>query len=515
MNKVYVIFGAGKAGKDLLKIFPKKVSYFVDNDPNKWGICCEGVPICPPERLLKEEQNTLRIFIASMFFDQIQIQLEKMGFIGLKHYWNIIPYHSLLNKMSFLDLVEQQAESLINNQQANNNLFNRLHTIFKIQDELVNSYEEKRLLLVIDPEASLDYWVVRIINDLMNFFKLQVYLHMEEIPITADDLLNSVEKFKRLGYSKMLYLGKDATGIEILRKYFTCVCSADVELKSDERKQWLDSMYEIVNELGFGYKKLSVIVPNYNYEEYLVKRLRSIFGQQYPIYEIVILDDASTDESVKITDYVLEEYNGLKQLIVNDKNSGSVFKQWKKGIEAAQGDYFWIAEVDDYASPIMISNLIKPFEQDKEVVISFCDSMLVDGSGQWQGFTSDTYVQDTKFFANVDCFQDIFDGKEFIEENLVHGNTIPNVSAVIFKRNSIIPEYLEKLEKFSRCGDWYFYILILSEGKIAYHIMPMNFFVRHPKSITINSEITELAMERDIINEAIKAVFTKGKLYKK
>ena len=46
-------------------------------------------------------------------------------------------------------------------------------------------------------------------------------------------------------------------------------------------------------------KKVSVVVPNYNYANYLKKRLDSIINQTYPIYELIILDDLSTDDSVK------------------------------------------------------------------------------------------------------------------------------------------------------------------------------------------------------------------------
>ena len=47
-------------------------------------------------------------------------------------------------------------------------------------------------------------------------------------------------------------------------------------------------------------KKVSVIIPNYNYAKYIGKRIDSILRQTYPIYELIVLDDYSTDNSVKI-----------------------------------------------------------------------------------------------------------------------------------------------------------------------------------------------------------------------
>ena len=88
-------------------------------------------------------------------------------------------------------------------------------------------------------------------------------------------------------------------------------------------------------------KKVSVIIPNYNYQDYIIERIDSILLQTYPIYELIILDDCSTDNSVEVINKKIEEikkeYKNLKiQFIQNEKNSGGcVFKQWKKGFDIA------------------------------------------------------------------------------------------------------------------------------------------------------------------------------------
>ncbi len=88
-------------------------------------------------------------------------------------------------------------------------------------------------------------------------------------------------------------------------------------------------------------KKVTVIIPNYNYQDYIIERIDSILLQTYPIYELIILDDCSTDNSVEVINKKIEEikikYPELKiQFIVNEKNSGGcVFKQWKKGFDLA------------------------------------------------------------------------------------------------------------------------------------------------------------------------------------
>ena len=56
-------------------------------------------------------------------------------------------------------------------------------------------------------------------------------------------------------------------------------------------------------------KKVSVIIPNYNYEKFIIERIDSILMQTYPIYEIIILDDCSTDDSVNVINKKIEQIN--------------------------------------------------------------------------------------------------------------------------------------------------------------------------------------------------------------
>src|SRR5947208_3454309 len=92
---------------------------------------------------------------------------------------------------------------------------------------------------------------------------------------------------------------------------------------------------------------VSVIVPNYNHARYLPRRVESILAQTYRDFELILLDDGSTDESRSI----LSEYRNDPRVKIelNERNSGSTFKQWNKGARMARGKYIWIAESDDYA----------------------------------------------------------------------------------------------------------------------------------------------------------------------
>ena len=73
-------------------------------------------------------------------------------------------------------------------------------------------------------------------------------------------------------------------------------------------------------------KKVSVIVPNYNYAAFLNERIDSIIHQTYPVYELIVLDDCSSDNSIEVIQKKLSEIEGIKtKFIPNEKNSGLVF----------------------------------------------------------------------------------------------------------------------------------------------------------------------------------------------
>src|SRR5262249_38084246 len=76
---------------------------------------------------------------------------------------------------------------------------------------------------------------------------------------------------------------------------------------------------------------VSVILPNYNHKEYLPERLHSIATQTYRNMEIILLDDASNDNSQAILRKFSTD-DSRARFIPNTQNSGSTFKQWRKGL---------------------------------------------------------------------------------------------------------------------------------------------------------------------------------------
>ena len=233
-----------------------------------------------------------------------------------------------------------------------------------------------------------------------------------------------------------------------------------------------------------------MVVPNYNYGRYITRRIDSVINQTYPIYELIVLDDCSSDNSVKKIEKKLtevrERYPEIKVSFArNEKNSGKAMSQWKKGFELATGDYIWIAEADDLCSPLFLEEVMKGFD-DSKVVLSYTESAIINSWGlmiapsfRWSrdkektGRYKDNYIKD---------------GKKEIGEIMAIRCTIPNVSAVVFKYDKKFLKYLERTLKFIQTGDWYFYAKVLENGKIAYNRKSLNKFRIHGKSKTSESK---------------------------
>ncbi|MFN7267122.1 MAG: glycoside hydrolase family 99-like domain-containing protein, partial [Bacteroidota bacterium] len=215
----------------------------------------------------------------------------------------------------------------------------------------------------------------------------------------------------------------------------------------------------VCEEAGLKLPTISVVIPNFNYGHYLKGRLESIIFQTRAVFEIILLDDASTDNSLEVLYDWMEHQNVEIRIINNKMNSGSVFAQWKKGIEAASGEYVWIAEADDLCEPDFLETVLTPMLADQSVVLSYCESKQTDSAGSLLALDYDYYlrnVSDTRWEKDR-----VTNGTDEIAEALAVLNSIPNVSAVLFRREDlleVISHHSEEIGAFKMAADYALYV---------------------------------------------------------
>lgn len=278
-------------------------------------------------------------------------------------------------------------------------------------------------------------------------------------------------------------------------------------IKENITIQDLEKQAKIQKGLKENKYKISVVIPNYNYEKFMLQRLYSILYQTVKIDEIIILDDCSTDNSRELIDKIekkLKKYINIKK-VYNETNSGSAFKQWEKGFNLSKGDYVWIAEADDYSEKNFLKTVIKPLKKYDDIKISYVDTAFIDKDG---------YVIMRSIKPEIDILKTGHWDKNFINEGINEINdyaylncTIANVSSVLFK-NDNYSSFFKESGKFKQAGDWLFYVNVMNQGKIAYSNKPINYYRVHGNNVTSvtkkQAHFNEIIKIHDKISKIIK-----------
>jgi glycosyltransferase involved in cell wall biosynthesis len=216
--------------------------------------------------------------------------------------------------------------------------------------------------------------------------------------------------------------------------------------------------------------KVSIVVPNYNHAKYLLQRLESIFNQTFQDFEVIILDDCSTDSSRDIIE-IYRSHPKITEIIYNETNSGSTFKQWKKGIELAKGEYIWIAESDDWADINFLSAMVCKL-CDENVSLVYCRTFSV-----FENQTSDLNKWGEVIQSSIWNVDNNFEGSVFIDSFLKYRNVIPNASAAIFKKKYFTD--IDQILKMRYAGDWLLWINVAKKGDVAFSSKTLNYFRMH------------------------------------
>ena len=218
--------------------------------------------------------------------------------------------------------------------------------------------------------------------------------------------------------------------------------------------------------------KISVIIPNYNHGRYLRQRIESVLHQTYPNFEVIILDDFSSDNSREIIeDYVRNPL--VKEVIFNDKNSGNPFWQWKRGIDLSSGEWIWLAESDDYADQRFLQMLIDALQGRTNIGLLYCDSKIVtDDTVSLETFATikNKKVGTRRWSENYSNH-----GVAEIEDYLLPGGTINNTSAVLFNKKVLMEANPFDMD-LRYIGDKYAFTKVLAKSDVVYVKESLNYY---------------------------------------
>lgn len=216
---------------------------------------------------------------------------------------------------------------------------------------------------------------------------------------------------------------------------------------------------------------ISVIVPVYNVEKYVVRCLQSIQNQTYPDYEVLIIDDGSTDSSGDLCeDFAV----GDKRFRVIHQKNGGLSAARNTGLDNATGEYVIFIDSDDYIHPQMLEILYECCEK-TEADISICRFRRIE-DGEEVGFEP---ISDDEYDISV------LAGEESCYKIYVENSVETVVSTNKLYRREIWEKMRFPMGKIHE-DEFVTYKLLYDAKKVAYTDAKLYFYVQRSDSIMLN-----------------------------
>ncbi|MCM3399455.1 glycosyltransferase [Oceanobacillus profundus] len=160
---------------------------------------------------------------------------------------------------------------------------------------------------------------------------------------------------------------------------------------------------------------ISVVIPVYNVEDYIDECIKSVLNQTYKNVEIIVINDGSTDNSLKILENYAFKNDNI--ILISQKNSGQSVAR-NKGIEVASGEYIYFLDSDDFILPETLDHLILTMEQNNLDLVRFRAESFVDKIDMQVNYKKYDF---NKFFDS----NKVYNKEEFLKLNLVTFSSSP------------------------------------------------------------------------------------------
>jgi glycosyltransferase involved in cell wall biosynthesis len=197
---------------------------------------------------------------------------------------------------------------------------------------------------------------------------------------------------------------------------------------------------------------ISIIIPSYNSAQYLSATLNSILNQGYPNFEIILVDDGSTDNTREIID----SFNDDKIIYIYQDNSGGPSKPRNVGIQSSSGLLICLFDSDDIMLETKLEDSVDLFSR-SDVDLIFTDFSVIDENSV---ITKSSFLEDYTYFRRllepIQGFDHCFELKGAAYNALLNSNFI-GTSSVIARRDVIneIGYFDESLKNSDDIDYWY------------------------------------------------------------
>lgn len=241
-------------------------------------------------------------------------------------------------------------------------------------------------------------------------------------------------------------------------------------------------------------KKVSILIPTFNSEKYIAETIESALNQTYKDFEIILVDNASSDKTWEIIKEYQNKYSSIIVSFQNSENIGPI-KNWMKCIELASGEYAKIIWSDDLIENDFLEKTVPILKKHNDVGFVFSPAVIF-GS-----------VKKDKLFYTSEKQSGIYSTRKFIE-GLLFDKDYPNSPACgIFRLKDLEKNLLLRIpNKFNSDAsihaignDLLIYLLTAKDyDKFAYTDETLAKFRAHGDSITISTKKSKMVLNYDI-----------------
>lgn len=231
--------------------------------------------------------------------------------------------------------------------------------------------------------------------------------------------------------------------------------------------------------------KISVVMTSYNHHEYVGIAIESIIHQTFSDFELIIVDDNSTDGSQNI----IREYESKDTRIkatYRTENFGNYVLSTNYGASLASGDYLVFTQCDDYAEPMQLEMLYGARKNNPGCGVVFSISKMIDEKGELLNYDYNLRSRRFQKYAKESCVLERKIATRFLLKECI----IPNLSAAMVDR-SLYNQVHGLSPKYKVLADWDFWIKCALTTNFFYMKEPLNNFRQHNTTIrnTIKIEI--------------------------
>ena len=256
--------------------------------------------------------------------------------------------------------------------------------------------------------------------------------------------------------------------------------------------------------------KLSIIIPTYNVEKYINSTINSLIAQTEIEFETVIVDDGSTDETIKVVEQLIKE-NNLNNYILIKKTNGGVSSARNEGLSVASGKFIMFLDGDDYVAIDLVQNIYKQIDEKVSDVICFGCNIVDENK---------VVIKD--YFDTFKLKQVNMTGIEALNNMINYKNMWIYTGSAVYSSELLSQYHLKYTEGCANGEDQEFTIKALSRANnVSFIEKSLSFYVQREASISNSYNIKRFdtmdAMERtykyieDLENKEFDTIYKKLK----